>query len=149
MKVKDVLAHHGGRPMPSCGLEDTVDAVVKKLIEAPYSRVVYVLDEGGHLAGIVSLGSLLRHAYPHNYQAQVHSRGILRKITALTAGELMDRTTTFAKMNDDVEDVLALMGSVGVKEMPVVDEDGVVKDYLTAVDLLCCHYLKGELHSDK
>ncbi|PLX40129.1 MAG: hypothetical protein C0608_09950 [Deltaproteobacteria bacterium] len=149
MKIKDVLIHHGGRPMPTSSIDDAVDDVIRKLVMSPDSRVVYVLDGEGRLAGTISLTSLLRHAYPHNYQAQVHSRGILRKITAGTAGELMDSTSIFAKMDDDVEDILAVMGSGDVKEMAVVDVDGRVKDYVTAVDLLCCHHLSGELHNGK
>ena len=130
------------RDIPRVEAESDINEVIAVMARAPHTRLVYVTDKRGRLLGTITVGSLLRHLFPYHYEGKVHSRGILRTITAEKAHHVMDRKNIQARPDESVDQVLQRMAETGVKELAVVDEDGVILADITAVDLL--KFCQGE-----
>jgi len=56
--------------------------------------------------------------------------------------DLMDTKNIFAAPDDKVDEVLERMAKSGVKEMAIVDENGLILADITAVDLLRYYHLE-------
>ncbi|WP_031174124.1 CBS domain-containing protein [Streptomyces durhamensis] len=99
-----------------------------------------VLDDGGHVVGVVSEADLLpKEEYSEGVQGRYgHVRGFadVHKMEAVTAGELM--TTPAVTVAPDVTLARAarVMARSGVKRLPVVDRAGLLKGIVSRSDLL-------------
>ncbi len=144
MKIREIVERIGERKIPIVKTDDCIDDVIQAMVALPHSRLAYVVDEGGRLAGTVTVGSVMRHIYPHHYGTSIHGHGVLRTLTAEKARGLMDCEDIHATPDEEVEDVLERMAEAGVKEMAVVDGEHRVVGDVTVVDLLCFCYLEGE-----
>lgn len=136
MKIDEVLSSLGPRTIPAIGIDCTTKEIVKLMSDHPHSRLAYVVDDNMRLQGTITIGSLLRHIYPHHYEMPLHGHGILRTLTAETAQSLMDCENVFATLEQSVEEVIEKMAHTGIKEMAVLDEQMRVIGDLTAIDLL-------------
>ena len=141
MRISAVLDKIGDREIPCVHADSEIDEVIRILAHFPHTRVVYVLDADRRLLGTIAMGRLLRHLYPHHYEGKIHAHGMLRRITAETAVQLMDKQSVHAAPQETVEDVLARMGRTGAKEMAVLDAAGVFIGDITVADLLRYDYL--------
>src|SRR5690606_28460901 len=124
------------REVPAIFEDCTIREVIEMMVRFPHTRLIYVTDTQQRLRGTITVGSLLRHLFPYHYEGKVHGRGILRRITARKASDLMDTKTVLARPDEEVDAVLKRMAGSGVKEMAVVDNDGRIVADITAVDLL-------------
>jgi len=136
MVIKEVLVLLANRQVPIAHQQDDIDRVIEVLVQFPHARLIYIVDDAGRLCGTITIGSLLRHLFPHHYNGRIHPRGILRTITATKAMHLMDKNKIVAAPDDTVEDILQRMAATAVKEMAVVDHAGCVVGDITAVDLM-------------
>jgi CBS domain-containing protein len=144
MKIDEVILHIGQRELPCVTLQSEISEVIRVMVRFPHTRLVYVVDEQKKLHGTITVGSLLRYLFPYHYETGIHSRGILRNITAARAEHIMDRKNVFAAPDDTVDAVLRRMGRTGVKEMAVIDDDGSIVGDITAVDLLRYYHLRSK-----
>ena len=141
MKIREVLDCIGPREIPIIDLNSHIDDVIRIMADFIHSRLVYVVDEEKRLKGTISVGSLLRHIYPHHYEGKIHSHGILERITAETACHIMDKHSISATPDETVDNVLKRMAHSGVKEIPVLDKEGCIIGDITAIDLMRCSYM--------
>ncbi len=144
MRIKEVLEKIGTREIPCVPADAEIDEVIRVLALFHHTRVVYVLGPERRLLGTIGMGRLLRHIYPHLYEGKIHAHGMLRRLTARTAAQLMDKQSPHATAKETVEDVLARMGRTGVEEMAVLDAAGAVLGDLTLADLLRYYYLESQ-----
>ena len=142
MKISTLLERSGQRTVPSVHEDDSIDNVIQVMVRSPHVRYVYVVDDENRLIGTITLGSVLRHLFPHYYEAKIHGHGILRRITSETARDLMDRTFAHAALEDTVDQVLKKMAETGVKALAILDDNGRILAEVTAIDLLRYHHLK-------
>lgn len=143
MKIRDVLKCIGPREIPVIGPHSHIDDVIRIIATFPHTRVVFVVEDKTRLLGTISVGSLLRHIYPHYYEGKIHSHGILGRITAEEACHVMDKKCITATADETAEDVLSRMAASGVKEIAVIDDNGYILGDITANDLLRHYYLKS------
>ncbi len=136
MKIGEIIQYLEGREIPCVREDSDIKEVIEMVVRFPHTRVVYVVDEQRKLRGAISIGSLLRHIFPHHYEGKIHALGILRDITAETASHIMDSGDVKASPDENVEIVLERMAKTGAKEMAVVDGDNRILTDITAVDLL-------------
>lgn len=136
MEIKEVLSLIGKREIPCVPEKCEISEVISLLVRFPYARLVYVVNDEKRLLGNISVGSLLRHLFPYHYKARIHPGGILRSITAARAEHIMGRENVFALPDETVDEVLKRMARTGVKEMAVIDTNGMIIGDITAVDLL-------------
>ena len=136
MKIKEVMQHIGQRDFPCVSENSDISEVIRVAVHFPHTRLVYVIDEQKILLGVITIGSLMRHLYPHHYKEKIHPRDILRNIAVDNASHLMGSGNVNAMPEETVDIVLKRMASTGTKEIAVVDSDGRILADITAVDLL-------------
>ena len=132
------------REIPTVDWNSHIDEVIRIMADFIHTRLVYAVDEDKHLKGTVSVGSLLRHICPHHYESKMHPHGILRRITAETARHIMEKCSITTTPDESVEKVLRRMARSGVKEVPVLDEDGCIIGDITAIDLMRYYYVASK-----
>jgi CBS domain-containing protein len=106
------------------------------MIGFEHSRLVYVLDDKDRLAGVISLGDLVRHVFSRSHVPKIHPRSIISMIVTKTADDIMRRNVLFTTENEEVGAVLKKMIHANVKEIAVVDVDRRIVGDITMVDLL-------------
>lgn len=136
MKVREILNKLGKRALPLVGEQETIEAVVQKMVEHSHARLVYVLDKEGRFRGAISLGILIRHLFPRGFEPAVYPRSILSMITSEKAKDIMNRRMFYAREEDDVEELINRMIRAGVKEIAVVDSQRKIIGDITMLDLL-------------
>jgi CBS domain-containing protein len=134
--VEQVLSDTGPRELPVIEPDATVEEAISAMVGFPHSRILYVVDEGQHLLGTISLGSLVRHVFSSSHEPKVHARHLIGMITTEFAEELMHRHPVYATAGEEVEVVLKRMVGNNVKEIGVVDEEMRLVADLTMIDLL-------------
>lgn len=142
MKISEVLKRIGSRKIPTIQEESHIDNVIQVMADFIHTRIVYVVNRENKLVGTISVGSLLRHIYPHLYEEKIHPHGILNHITAETASNLMTKSCVSTTPDETVNKVFKRMVRSGVKEMAVLDKDGRIIGDITAIDLMQCNDLK-------
>lgn len=136
MKIKQVMQYIGHRDFP-CVLENNdISEVVRVAACFPHAQLVYVVDEQKKFLGVITVGSLMRHLYPHHYKEKIHSRDIFRNIVVNNASHLMSRGKVNALPEELVDMVLKRMARYGAKEIAVLDNEGRILAAITAIDLL-------------
>ncbi len=145
MEIQQVMNQIGKREIPCVEQQTHISEIIRLLTGFPYARLVYVVDGRKRLLGTISVGSLLRHIFPYHYKARIHPGGILRSITAQRAEQIMGRENVFALPDETVDEVLKRMAHTGVKEMAVVDAEGIIIGDITAVDLLHFYRFDADL----
>ena len=135
-KVEDLLEQLGERDLPLTGPEATTPELIETLSRFPRSRMLYVVDQAGHLLGALTLGSLVRHHYAPSQDAGLLGRGTLRLLTTETAEDMMLRHPLSAELDQDLGSLARQMVRHNVKEVPVLDRQGKVVGDLTILDLL-------------
>jgi len=115
--------------------------IIEDMIAGRDDRVVYVVDGNNRLEGIISLGDLVRHYRADRIPRRgswFPSAGMLRYLTAETAGDIMKKKFVSCRSGDDVEDVLSRMVSrdIMIKVIPVLDEEGRIVAALDILDIL-------------
>jgi len=99
-----------------------------------------VLDEAGHVVGVVSEADLLLKEAGQEalggYLLSSGRRGGRAKAAGLTAAELMTTPAVTIRPDDSLADAARLMHDRHVKRLPVVDQAGRLVGIVSQVDLL-------------
>lgn len=143
-RIGEGLAGMKQRPLPLVAEDASVDEVVRAMLEAPHSRLLYVVDSDGKLVGSISLGGLVRHVFPELHEPTIHARSLLDVLTNETAQHIMQSKPMRATKDETVADVLSRLVRADVKEFLVVDSDGRATADLTIVDLLAYFMESGK-----
>ena len=137
--IGDLLPELRERTIPLVREEAGVRQIIEAFCSSCHARLLYVVDDGGRLQGVISLGHLVRHVFFHYHNSYIHTQNISSLAVAETARDFMQREPLAATLSDEVEEVLDRMIKHNVKEIPVVDEGQRVVGDLTMVDLLQHH----------
>jgi CBS domain-containing protein len=141
MKIKEILETIEERDLPLVREDETIAEVVKKMLKYPHTRLIYVADNEAKCKGTISLGTLIRHLFPHGFEPAIHPRFLISMITSETAKDIMNRGLIYAKNEDTVEAVIERMIKAGIKEIAILDDDRRVIADLTMLDLLGYYHL--------
>jgi CBS domain-containing membrane protein len=123
MKVVDWLDQHPGADVavdPDCPLE----TILKKMLDKPRVRDLYVVDGNGYVLGRLSYMFLARQLLGEHHPAHSSSRQIMERLDQGCARDLMTTHFSRAHPDDSLDDTLARQVEHGVHDMPVVDDDG-------------------------
>lgn len=134
MLVRDVLKAKGSdvvsvRP-------DAMVAEVSRLLTEKNISVVVVLGNNSRLVGILSERDIIRSVGSHGANS-----------AAMAADTLMTRDVVTCRLDDSLDDVLALMNRRGVRHLPVVD-DGKLCGFITMGDVLKYLWQETKLSDD-
>lgn len=140
-RIADLVEELKQRKIPMVSKGATVSEIVDAFVGSHHSHILYVVDDGGRLIGIISLGNLVRYVFFLYHDQHIHTRNLISMAVSETAGDFMEREPMFATLSEDVEEVLQRMTKNNVKEIPILDDEKRVVADLTIVDLL--KYYKG------
>lgn len=136
VEIADVLAALRGRRIPVLSQQSSLEEAIEVMARFPHSRLLYVVDDNGRLAGTVSLGTLVRHVFSRSHEPQIHPRFLISMIVTETAMDIMERHPVFTTEEEDVEIVLRRMIEKNLKEIAVLDREKRLVGDVTMVDLL-------------
>jgi len=135
-KVVDFLKKSKPRHVPKVQEHAGVNELIEAFVQSDYSRILYVVDDQEKLKGIISLGNLVRHFFFHYHDTHIDSRHLISMAVSETAKDLMHENALFARVDDEVENVLKRMIKNNVKEIAILDNQKRVIADLTIIDLL-------------
>jgi CBS-domain-containing membrane protein len=124
MKISEWISLHPGRAItvpPNCSLND---AMVRMLAEE-CMRDLYVISCDEHLIGHLSHKKLVNLLLTEHQP--VHTRRqLIMRIAGGSAQELMVTEFTFARPDEELDNVLHWQLEHDVEDMPVINEDGIL-----------------------
>lgn len=135
MKVSEALTQLASLPYLVVDGDCTLEEISDKIKDQRQVRGVYVADSQGRLQGTLSLGVLIRHLTTARHKPLFHVRSWLTRLTTEKVGDLMDEHVVYARLEEEVDDVLDRMIHSNIKEIPVVDEDRRVMAVMSLLDL--------------
>jgi len=134
--VAELLEVIGKRQLGVVSPEAEVKEIISAFARAEHARLVYVVDNEKRLSGVISLGNLSKHLLFHHCSKAIDNLHLISMATSETAADFIDRPMIAAQLFETIEPVLERMLSAGIKEIPVLDEQGRLVGDLTLVDIL-------------
>ena len=144
-KLVDLLGAKKQRKIPIVSKNTTLDEIIDAFARSAHSRLIYVVDDAKKIAGVISLGDLIRHVFFHYHEQHqyIDKTQLIKMATCETANDFMKKEPLVATTSDNIEDVLEKMIKYNAKEIPVVDNEKRIVADLTMVDFL--KYCKSEV----
>jgi CBS-domain-containing membrane protein len=134
MKVKDWLARHPATILLVPAGNSLVEAL-DRMLERPEARDAYVIDERKRVIGHLGRRRLVHHLFAA--QRPVHTRRqLMDRIAAGTAHESMSRHFATARPDEDLDEVFHRMLEHDVEDLPVIDDDGMLRGAVNLAGLL-------------
>lgn len=134
--IADLVEELKQRKIPVVSKGASVSEIVDAFVGSHHSHILYVVDDGEKLIGVISLGNLVRHVFFLYHDRYIHTRNLISQAISETAGDFIEREPIFATLSEDVEGVLQRMINNNIKEMPIIDDEKRIVADLTIVDLL-------------
>ena len=131
MLVQDAMTPHPVTVGASTSLEDAFAALAEHAVSA-----VPVVDETGHVLGVVSEADLLPDAYTPDQRTHLIPTGPEPARADRTVADVMSSPAVTVRSQVDVVDVVALMIEHGYKSLPVVGEHGYLLGIVSRSDLV-------------
>lgn len=122
MKVDDWIKKTGYETVV-LKLDETVDEAVDKMLDSSGARDLFVVDENEKLVGHIS-HKRLAHYVLAEHRSEQSRRDILHRVASVHASDLMDSHIVFARMHEELDNVLHRMLDNDIEDLPVIDEDG-------------------------
>lgn len=117
--------------------EASIYETVRLMIDTPHARLASVVDEQGRLVGIVTLKSLVDHIFAHRHFENRKTLGSMFNIVHTENSlDLATPQVIYVTPDESLEEAVQKMQAVGLEEIPVVDEEGIVIGDINLLDLL-------------
>ena len=124
MKISEWISRHPGRAITvptDCSLNEIMD----RLLSEECMRDIYVMADNGQLVGHLSRKKLANLILAEHQP--VHTRRqLMMRIAGGSAQELMDTEFTFARPEEELDNVLHWQLEHDVEDMPVINVDGIL-----------------------
>ena len=123
-----------------------LDELLKKIVEDPRTRHVYVVDGKNTLVGSVRLNSVLEYLFTMTSMSAREDQGILGLVGLIGAKyvkDIMDTHPSYVHLDTSVNDTVKLMIEEKVCELPVVDEKQRVIGEINFLEIIDA-YLKAK-----
>lgn len=136
--VSDVMSREVGTVSPSTPVAE----IVQRLVDASF-RAVPVVDEEGHVVGIITDGDLLQRAgVPRAAQQWALTPEMFRSLMMELAGkgqraaDIMTSPVITVHSSQTLADAMRVMASHQLKRLPVVDHEGRLCGIISRIDAL-------------
>ncbi len=140
MKIRGILEIIKDRVLPLVREYETIQEVLKKILEHPHTRLIFVVDKKNVYKGSISLEILTRHLFPHGFEPSIQPRSLISMITSETAKDIMNKGLIYATNEDTIDTVINQMIRAGINEIAILDSEKRIIADLTMLDLLkYCH----------
>ena len=122
MKVAEWIKQHP-RAAATIPPDAPLEAIIDQMLETPGLRDIYVISVEGVLAGHISHRQLTRLLLVEHQPAHTR-RELIERVVSGIASEIMERHFTFAKPDEELDDVLHRQLDSNLEDMPVIDPSG-------------------------
>ncbi len=137
LKVADIMSHDVVTATPETPVEQVAEWLVRRLF-----RAVPVVDEKGHVVGIVSDGDLVRRTGLWPGRDVPLDEGQVRRWldrlaeSQLKAADIMTAPVRTARADASALEAASIMAHTGLKRLPVVDAHGHLVGMISRIDIL-------------
>jgi len=130
MRIKDVMTRDVVTTRPDTPLAEVADMVVRRRL-----RAIPVIDEDGHVLGMITDRQVMMHFLPALEDPDAGKPGRSHVFREGTVRDVMERTVMCVNETEGLGDVVRLMLDKEIERLPVVSE-GVLSDFLTRGDII-------------
>lgn len=132
MRVRDVMTRDVVSTSPEGTLGEVADTMVRERL-----RAIPVIDEDGHVLGLITDRHVMGHFLPHLDGPDVAGdpAALAAPIGEVPVREMMERSVMCVKEDESVRDVARLMLDKEIERLPVVHE-GILVGFLTRGDII-------------
>lgn len=129
MKVREIMTREVTTVAPGMALEEAADMLARRRL-----RAVPVIDDEGHVLGMLTDGLLMSRLLPGLERADA-GRPDARSTGAGEVRDIMERTVMCVKEDESLANVVRLMLDREIERLPVVRE-GQLVGFLTRGDII-------------
>ena len=122
---------------------DSIHSVIRKFVENPVIRAVYVIDDEHKLQGIITIREILKRISVDFYSLSfIYSEpsftgyNIMGTISQSKASDIMNTEIYYVEDNDTIEKAFNIMFQNDAGEIPVVEKDLKLIGDLNVIELL-------------
>ncbi len=141
-KVKEIRKYITEKP--AYVLEtDSIHTVIRKFIENPIIRAVYVVDEGNVLQGIITIQEILKRISVDFYsisfiysESSFTGYNLISTIGETRARDIMNTEIYYIKDEETIEKAFNILFQNNAGELPVVDDKLRLIGDLNVIELL-------------
>lgn len=116
--------------------EAEIDSIVRAFVSAPALHHVCVVDEEGHLLGLVNRKRLFKSIFSHHIAADSRVSSLLQLHTAETSCDIMITDIITTRESEQIDTVIRRMIEKNIRELPVLDDDGRVIGFLSLLMIM-------------
>lgn len=127
-------------------LDKPLDELLKKIVEDPRTRHVYVVDDKNTLVGSVRLNSVLEYLFAMTSMPYREDQGLLGFVGLIGAKYVKDIMNTkpgFVQSDTSVNETVKIMLEEKVNELPVVDKEHRVIGEINFLEIIAA-YMKAK-----
>lgn len=133
--IRDLIVKEPARIKPEC----SVDELLRKIVEDPRTRHVYVVDDKGRLVGSVRFRDVVEHLFADTVMKEkgevfVLSYHLLYKPE--TAYDLMNSDPHYVREDTLLGEVIRIMIAEKINELPVVDSNKCVIGEINMLEII-------------
>ena len=124
MKISEWISRHPGRAI-TVPIDCPLNEIMDRMLAEKCMHDIYVMADNGQLVGHLSRKKLANLILAEHQP--VHTRRqLMMRIVGGSAQELMDTEFTFARPDEELDNVLHWQLEHDVEVMPVINEDGIL-----------------------
>lgn len=119
-----------------------IDAVLDKFASDPNTRHLYVVDDDDRLVGSIRLNDLIEVMFPHSaygIKIDFKQKGFFFYQKNILAMDIMKRNPLFVRNSTPLPDIIELMVSNVVNELPLIDDDMKVVSEINFLEIIRCY----------
>jgi len=136
MKIKELLDILPNHEFLEVNETFTIPKLVELVLSHPNVRSIYVKDNTGKILGEISLGKLIKNVtIKKQLKCKISTRQLLSCITCRNIKDLIGQRLVFATPEEDASKVLMKAIKHGIKEIPILDENGKIIKNIGILDL--------------
>ena len=128
MEVREIMTRDVITAGPGMALSEAADMLIRRRL-----RAVPVIDEEGHVLGMLTDGQLMTHFLPALERAD-EGRAVAESVTG-SVRDIMERTVLCVNEAEPLANVMRLMLDKEIERLPVVRE-GQLVGFLTRGDII-------------
>lgn len=113
-----------------------IDTIVRAFVSAPALHHVCVVDNSGHLMGLVNRKRLFKSIFSHHIAADSRVSNLLQLHTAETSFDIMVSNIITTRESEEIDSVISRMIGRNIRELPVLDDNGRVIGFLSLLMLM-------------
>ncbi len=150
LKVKDVMELVIKEP-GYVTLKNTIIDLLKKIIEDPRKRHVYVVDENMKLIGVIRMNYIVQYLFPFEAMLDSTDEYIVRNFFNFEEDkieDIMNSNPRYVKKETQLGDVAKIFMEEKINELPVVDDNFKLIGQINVFEIITA-YLNQITNRDK